>query len=142
MHPSRLILMMVVSTLIAGCSSGEAFVDRNYITMSVKKQKLPGYNGTLVVCYGDDTPRERRDQLAADACAVYGLQPLLTLDQRWQCRLTVPHAATYACIDPAMRMPNGAYINPFIAGQVQMWRNTQTPAKADGAADPGAAPPQ
>lgn len=131
MHPSRLILMMVASIAVTSCSSGNAFVERNYMATETKKQKLPGYAGQLTVCYGTDTPREQRDELARDACAVYGLQALLIQELRWQCRFTVPHAASYACIDPKMRMPNGAYINPFSASQVGMWRRSQTEKSAD-----------
>ena len=138
MHPFRLILMMVVSAVIAGCSSGEAFVDRNYMALSVKKQKLPGYSGQLVVCYGSDTPREVRDRLASEACQVYGLQAVLVLEHPWQCRFTVPHAADYSCVDPAMRLPNGAYVNPFSASQVQTWSESQARNRADrSGGDPG-----
>ena len=121
MHPSRLFFLVMVSAFVAGCSSGDAFVDRSYMTKSVKKQKLPGYAGTLIVCYGSDTPRAVRDDLAREACGVYGLQPLLQLETRWQCRFTVPHSATYACVDPNMRTPSGGYINPFNASQVEAW---------------------
>jgi hypothetical protein len=122
MHPSRLFFLVMVSAFVAGCSSGDAFVDRSYMTKSVKKQKLPGYNGSVTVCYGSDTPRQVRDDLAREACAVYGLQPLLQLEARWQCRFTVPHQAAYACIDPEMRLPGGGYINPFNATQVEAWQ--------------------
>ncbi|TAN76932.1 MAG: hypothetical protein EPN20_01855 [Magnetospirillum sp.] len=128
MHPSRLILMMVALAIVTGCSSGDAFVERGYLVRSVKKQMLPGYTGQLVVCYGSDTPRERRDALAREACEVYGLQPMMVLERRWQCRFTVPHAADYACIDPKMRMPNGGYINPFSASQVEMWSKSRPKA--------------
>lgn len=121
MHPSRLFFLVMVSVLATGCSSGDAFVDRAYMSKSVKKQKLPGYNGVVSVCYGSDTPRQVRDDLAREACAVYGLQPLLQLETPWQCRFTVPHQASYACIDPEMRGPNGGYINPFNASQVENW---------------------
>lgn len=117
--------MMLVSTVITGCSVGDAFVDRNYMTSGVRKQKLPGFDGNVTVCYGGDTPREKRDELAREACDVYGLQPLLIQEAKWQCRLTVPHSASYACINPEMRIPGGGYINPFSASQVEIWRQAK-----------------
>ena len=121
MHPSRLFFLVMVSALGVGCSSGDAFVDRGYMTKSVKKQRLPGYAGTITVCYGSDTPRTVRDDLAREACGVYGLQPVMRTERRWQCRFTVPHSATYSCVDPNMRTPTGGYINPFNAGLVDAW---------------------
>ena len=122
MHPSHLFFLVVVSALTVGCSSGEAFVDRSYMTKSVKKQKLPGYNGVVYVCYGSDTPKSVREDLARDACGVYGLEQRIMIEAPWQCRFTVPHLATYACIDPEMRTPSGSYVNPFNASQVEVWR--------------------
>jgi hypothetical protein len=121
----RPMLLAAAVTTLAGCSLGEPFVDRDFTNVTVSKPKLPGHNGLVMVCYGSDTPLARRNELAAQACAEWGLSAVLTLDQPWQCRLTVPHLATYACIDPAMRLDNGTYVNPYNAGQVEAWRNSR-----------------
>ncbi|MBI3444089.1 MAG: hypothetical protein HY055_01665 [Magnetospirillum sp.] len=121
--------LCLLVALVGACSSGEAFVDRDYMQKSVKKQKLPGYNGAVVVCYGSDTPRAERDRLAAEACEVYGLQPLLASELRWQCRFTVPHRASYVCYNPDMRMANGALVNPFSPTNVKLWQREQAQIK-------------
>ncbi|WP_239988486.1 hypothetical protein [Paramagnetospirillum kuznetsovii] len=124
-------VLVLVAAAVTGCASGEAFVDRSYTVRSVKKQKLPGYNGTLTVCYDGDAPTEKRDHLASEACEVYGLQAILIQEYKWQCRLTVPHLAVYSCVDPNMRLANGSYINPFMPGQVDRWVRGQKTEKAD-----------
>jgi hypothetical protein len=121
----RTILLMLVTAAVTGCAGGEAFVDRAYMTRSVKKQKIPGYNGVLTICYDSGAPREKRDQLASEACEVYGLKAVLSLEQKWQCRLTVPHMASYACVDPDMHFANGTYVNPFSVSQVNAWKQQQ-----------------
>jgi hypothetical protein len=126
---SRLIVLVVVILGVAACSSGNAFVDRNYMAQGVRKQKLPGFDGHLVVCHGSDTPRQERDRLAAEACGVYGLKPVLVSERPWQCRFTVPHVAEYGCADPAMRFENGGLVNPFSPDQVDKWRQEQAEAK-------------
>ncbi len=136
MRLSRLFLLITVAVVAGGCSSGDAFVDRGYMIRNTKKEKLPGYNGSVLVCYSSDTPRERRDELAREACAVYGLEPRLVLDEKWQCRLTVPHLANYFCVDPKMVLANGQLINPFNASQVQAWRKQQARVKAGLPAEP------
>lgn len=127
----RPLLLALATAALAGCAGGEAFVDRNYMTATVKKQKLPGYNGAVTVCYDGAAPPEKRDQLAAEACTVYGLEAMLVGELKWQCRLTAPHMATYACVDPKMRMASGAMVNPFSPSQVEAWNSEQKRGKAD-----------
>ncbi len=127
MTPYRILAALMVLAA-AGCSSGDAFVDRDYMKVTVRKQKMPGYNGDIRVCYGSDTPRATRDTLAADACEVYGLKAALLQELPWQCRFTVPHLASYACVDPGMQLTNGAYVNPFSPDQVMLWRQQHKPA--------------
>jgi hypothetical protein len=131
MRSLRTIVLMLVTAAVAGCAGGEAFVDRNYMTKSVKKQKLPGYDGTVAVCYDGGASREKRDQLAGEACEVYGLQAMLVLERKWQCRLTVPHMASYVCVDPQMRFANGTYVNPFSPSSVAAWKQQQDPQTDD-----------
>ena len=140
----RPVALLLVAATLAGCSSGEAFVDRNYMTKTIKKQKLPGWDGQVPVCFSSDTPRETRDQLAREACEVYGLEAKLLRVERWQCRFTVPHMASYICFDPDMRFANGALVNPFSAGQVDMWQRQQARIKAGIPPEDGdeAAPPR
>jgi hypothetical protein len=127
---SRLIVLLVVALSAASCSSGNAFVERNYLAPGVRKQKLPGFDGHLTVCHGSDTPRQQRDHMAAEACGVYGLEPVLVSERPWQCRFTVPHIAEYGCVDPAMRFEDGGYVNPFSPDQVEKWRAQQAEDKA------------
>ena len=130
MHAFRSAALCLLLALVGGCSSGDAFVDRDYMLRSVKKQKLPGYSGAVNVCFSSDTPRAERDKLAAEACEVYGLKALLSTEQRWQCRFTVPHLAQYICYDPNMRLANGALVNPFSPAQVKVWQREQAQIKA------------
>lgn len=123
MHAIRTTAFVLLIALLGGCSMGEAFVDRREMDKSIKKQKLPGYDGQVSVCYGGDTPRDERDRLAAEACEVYGLKAILVTEHKWQCRLTVPHMANYYCYDPDMRMADGSLVNPFSNSQVKAWES-------------------
>jgi hypothetical protein len=126
----RVVSAVFALAVLTGCATGEAFVDRRDMDLSTKKQKLPGFNGQVDVCYDSDTPREVRDKLAADACEVYGLQATLYLERRWQCRMLTPHLANYYCYDPDMRTADGTLVNPFSKAQVEAWRNEQSGVKA------------
>ncbi len=131
MHTFRYAALAILVTLVCGCSSDEAFVDRREMVRSIKKQKLPGYDGQVTVCYDSDTPRAERDRLAAEACEVYGLRAILDTDNRWQCRFTTPHQANYYCYDPDMRMADGTLVNPFSSSQVSAWqRERRTNSRA------------
>ncbi|MFD2234699.1 hypothetical protein [Phaeospirillum tilakii] len=134
MKLTRLLPLTAAMAVLAGCSSSDAFIDRNYAkaTLEVSKPKPAGYDGQVRVCYGGDTPREDRDRLAEEACTQWGLHAVLILDQPWQCRLLVPHLATYACVDPAMRFKDGRYVDPFSTGAVDQWRNSQPRQPAEG----------
>lgn len=131
---ARAAVFVVLAALLAGCSSPGAFVDRREMERSVKKQKLPGYDGMVTVCYDGETPRAERDRLAVEACEVYGLKAVLYREQNWQCRLTTPHRAVYYCYDPELRMADGRLVDPFSKGQVDDWRREREAAgKGDGA---------
>ncbi|ARJ66902.1 hypothetical protein WV31_15085 [Magnetospirillum sp. ME-1] len=127
MHAIRTTAFVLLVAFLGGCSMGEAFVDRREMEKSVKKQKLPGHDGNLTVCYGNDTPKAERERLAAEACEVYGLKAMLVRELKWQCRLTVPHLANYYCYDPDMRMANGALVDPFSNSQVKAWERERRP---------------
>ena len=122
MHVVRSTAFILLLALVGGCSSGDAFVDRGYVEKSIKKQKLPGYDGAVTVCYNGETPRAERDRLASEACEVYGLKAMLSTERHWQCRLTVPHRAEYYCYDPDLRMADGTLVNPFSSSQVKAWQ--------------------
>ncbi len=122
MHAVRSTALILLVALVGGCSSGDAFVDRGYVQKSIKKQKLPGYDGMVTVCYNGETPRVERDRLAGEACEVYGLKAILSTERQWQCRLTVPHRAEYNCYDPDLRMADGRLVNPFSSSQVKAWQ--------------------
>ncbi len=128
--PRAVFLTLIALSGLVGCADGEAFVDRNYMTLSVRKQKLPGYNGQVIVCFDSAAPTAKRDALAAEACEVYGLKAMLVEEQRWQCRATVPHMATYGCFDPTMRLADGSYVNPFSSSQVELWRKQRKGGEA------------
>ncbi|EPY00527.1 hypothetical protein [Magnetospirillum fulvum] len=138
MHLFRPLLLVAAVTSLAACSIGEPFVDRDttFVITSpvISKPKRAGYNGSVTVCYTDDTLPATRDALAAEACAAWGLTAVQNSVQLWQCRLTVPHKAIYLCIDPAMRYEDGSYVNPFSESAVADWRKahpTQPAAPAD-----------
>jgi len=122
----RPLLLVAAVTSLAACSMGEPFVERdtNFVITSpvITKPKRAGYNGVVTVCYTSDTLPATRDTLAAEACAQWGLSAVLSSLQPWQCRLTVPHRALYACIDPEMRNEDDSYVNPFNEGAVARWR--------------------
>ncbi|MGE5502916.1 MAG: hypothetical protein ACM31L_00700 [Actinomycetota bacterium] len=122
MRPTRLLAVFLAAAALAGCVRGEAFVDRAY-DATVQKPKPAGWNGLVSVCYTNETPAAERERLAAEACADWGLRPLLYSVQTYQCRLTVPHLAVYRCIDPAMRFANGSYVNPFSRNDVEAWQD-------------------
>lgn len=125
---ARIAVVLTLAAVLGACSSS-AFVDRREMENSIRKQKLPGYDGQVKVCYDDDTPRAERDRLAAEACEVYGLKAWLSSERKWQCRATVPHLADYRCYDPDMRMADGRYVDPFSNSDIKAWRRERKKAE-------------
>ena len=128
----RLVPIALAAASVAACS-GAPFVDRNYMTVTVSKEKLPGARtGEIKVCYNSDTTPAAMDALANEACDVFGLKAVLVNINRWQCRLTVPHLASYRCVDPNRRFADGHYVDLFSKQSVMRWRREQAPQKAGG----------
>jgi len=125
----RLVSLSAALFLLAGCSSADVFADRGYATRNseIDKPKRAGTDGVVRICYTSETKLAERDRLASEACAPWGLIAVLVRDQPWQCRLLVPHLATYACVDPTMRYEDGSYADPFHQGQVDEWRRYHPP---------------
>jgi len=134
----RFVSLSAAVALLAGCSMGGAFVDRQYLTgtLEVSKPKIAGYTGEVRVCYDGDTTVAERDRLANEACEQWGLAAVQTNTQRWQCRILEPHLAIYTCVDPQMRYEDGSYVNPFNQGQVEAWRRQHAAPPATDAPSP------
>ncbi|MCR6629098.1 MAG: hypothetical protein NVV74_03060 [Magnetospirillum sp.] len=133
MRASRPLLLMLAA-LTAGCADPEPFVDtgQNLYQAVIAKPKDPVLvNGSLPICYSDETPWDEVVALVTERCAAHGLQvwPQSSV-QRWQCRATSPHRAVFQCYDPEMLTAKGQYVNPFNRGAVEAWeRETGKTAK-------------
>jgi hypothetical protein len=129
MPPFRSLLLVLAVAALGGCSVGEPFVDRNNTAgQYLRKQKLPGYDGKVIVCHAGETPAAEVDRLAGEACAVYGLSAARVVERKWNCRLTMPRATEYACYDPEMRTATGGYVDPFNRSEVERWLREQPKA--------------
>lgn len=120
-------LLLLLAALTAGCAEPEPFVDSDYdpaarsklvITKPVDPVVL---NGRLRICYSDTTPWAEVLALATERCASHGLQVYPTGVQRYQCRATSPHRATFTCYDPEMIKADGTPVNPFDPEAVTAW---------------------
>jgi len=139
------LLLAAAFASLAACSLGEPFVEREvsstlYSAVVIAKPRPAGYNGVVNVCYTSDTTVEERDQLASEACAVWGLKARVASLQRWQCKFFIPHLATYRCYDPDMRNKNGSYVDPFDEAQVESWRQSHPPTTTTPAPAPAPTP--
>lgn len=143
-------LLLLLSALTFGCADPEPFVDFGTITgKSPDKPQDPVLNtGRLNICFSDKTPWTEVEQLAAERCAAHGLRIYSSSVQRWQCRATSPHMASFQCYDPDMLHANGAPVNPFDPNDVDKWeKETGKTAKPHNAMTarskglPGAPPP-
>lgn len=147
-------LLLLLAALTAGCADPEPFVDFGTSTLpTMTKPKDPVLSsGVVAICYSDETPWSDVQALAGERCAAHGLQASTTMVQRWQCRATSPHRATFTCFDPEMLMANGTRVNPFNPKSVEAWEKAtgkkakphnfmtgQKPAPAAGPETPPAA---
>ncbi len=153
---SHRLAALACTIALAACNEGP-FVDHDLVKNINKPVDTILDSGTVHVCYDDDRLGEA-EMLAKRTCAAYGLQAVLTRIERYQCRLTTPHRASFRCIHPDLVDGQGEPINPFDAGAVAAWskrtgkqppasmrRNPEAPTpSADGASpfvpSPGLAP--
>jgi hypothetical protein len=117
-------LLLILAALTAGCADPEPFVDDGGGTsLLVSKPVDPVIKtGSLPICYSETTPWSEIFALATERCSAHGLavHPQATI-QRWQCRVTSPHKATFYCYDPEMIHTNGLFVNPFNRSDVARW---------------------
>ncbi len=137
--------ILVALAALAGCDSGPFVYMDPQLTLTLNKTPdLIRRTGSFIVCFGDGELKAA-DALASETCAGYKLRAIRHMVQRYQCSFTKPHQAIYMCVDPAMRMANGAYINPMNHQQVKAWqlqqqRIRQAELRHADAAPPAAAP--
>lgn len=116
-------LLLLLAALTAGCADPEPFVDQGiveYPTVS-KPRDTVLTDSRVKLCYSDKTPWSEVEALAAERCGAYGLKIYNYQTQRYQCRATSPHTATFVCYDPEMLDARGAPINVFDVAAVQEW---------------------
>ena len=68
--------------------------------------------GYMRICYADNELVKAR-ALAEETCKQYGLEPLESHTERYQCKFTAPHRAVFRCYDPKMRYADGRIVNVF-----------------------------
>lgn len=116
-------LLLLLAALTAGCADPEPFVDEGIVdrpTMNKPRDTVLEH-GTVKLCYSDKTPWAEVEALAAERCGAHGLKIYNYQVQRYQCRATSPHTATFTCYDPEMLDKRGTPINVFDTQAVQEW---------------------
>lgn len=115
------LLPLLLASLLAGCAESP-FVDLQ-ISQTVEKPTDPVLlSGTVAICHDDATPWAEIEELARESCAKYGYQAQLNQKQRWQCRWTAPHRATFACTLPGLVDERGRPIAPGDEKALEAWQ--------------------
>ncbi|MBF0355585.1 MAG: hypothetical protein HQL43_10165 [Alphaproteobacteria bacterium] len=81
---------------LAACAKPEPFVETPDLGSAGRKKAL--YE-QVAVCFSDGDSLETLKKLAGEECAKGQKTAHYIGHQRWQCRLTVPHLASFACLD-------------------------------------------
>jgi hypothetical protein len=93
--PPALFLALLLG--LASCARPEPFVetpDLGKVTRTKAKFEQ------ISVCYSDGDRMETLSKLAGEECAKDQKVAHYLGHQRWQCRLTVPHLASFVCLPP------------------------------------------
>lgn len=115
------IFLMLATLAASGCAE-EPFAGRQINTFLDKPVNTVLTTGQVSVCYADGTPRATIEAVAAEACGEYGYFASPTYDRRYQCRITAPHEANFACYHPEMTDAKGQRINPSNEKAVAEWQ--------------------
>lgn len=118
--PFRFLFAAAIAATASGCAE-PPFVDKKILTTIEKPVDSVVKTASFSICYSEKDPFEQVLALADETCAAYGLQSRLTGKVHWQCRISAPHTAQFACYDPEMVDAYGAYINPANRRQVESW---------------------
>ncbi|HSV30032.1 MAG TPA: hypothetical protein VLL76_10755 [Candidatus Omnitrophota bacterium] len=121
MRPLRFASLVAAVGLLAACAEGP-FIDRPLEGKVRKPSDAIIERGRVNVCYASAGEFAAAEKIAVDTCGAYGLQARLEFHDRYQCRLSTPHLATFQCYDPDMTDRFGQYINPFNEQAVAEWR--------------------
>ena len=120
--------LAVLLFAVSACESNSPFVYHEHTLIVSKDVDQVRKYGYFIICHGEDDA-DKATALAEETCAQYGLQAHFRTELRYQCSLTEPHQTQYSCINPAMRMQSGSYINPLNKGQVRDWKDEQANLK-------------
>lgn len=95
-----LVALLLLGTL-AGCAKQPAFVetpDLGRIGRSKAKYEQ------ISICFSDGDKLATLQKLADEECARGQKKAHYLGYQRWQCRLMVPHLASFVCLDPSQAL--------------------------------------
>lgn len=83
---------------LAACAKPDPFVETPDLG-KLGRSKAEYKNAQI--CFSDGDRLSSLQKLADEECAKGQKKAVYIGYQRWQCRLTVPHLASFACVDPA-----------------------------------------
>ncbi len=124
----RTIAALALTAALSACSSQGPFVlnpDIPGAIIPVNTTVDPiRATGRFSICYGFDKA-DKVMALAKRTCREYGLEAHFIQTELYSCRLTAPQKADFQCINPKMRWPNGAYVNPLNPKEVKAWSESR-----------------
>lgn len=98
---SPAVTVLFLAGSLAACARQPAFVEISDLGKSGRSKAL--YE-QVTVCFSDGDKLATLQKLADEECAKGQKKANYIGYQRWQCRLTVPHLARFACLDPSERI--------------------------------------
>lgn len=120
MRAAPLALLVAVAAL-AGCAE-DPFVFREINSTVDKPVNTVTRDGLVSVCHGDTAQWATVEEQAAEACGEFGYFAKYSYSLRYQCRVSAPHKATFACYHPDMTSAQGTFINPSNHAAIAEWQ--------------------
>ncbi len=100
---------LFLALALAACSRPEPFVEIPDLGKTGRSKAL--YE-QVTICFSKGDSLETLKKMAGEECAKGQKTAHYLGYQRWQCRLTVPHLASFVCLDPNQALGNKSQYLP------------------------------
>jgi hypothetical protein len=119
--PYRLVVLLLLG--LTACAKQEPFVE---IPDLGKVSRSKALYERVTVCFSDGDSLETLKKLAGEECAKGQKAAHYVGYQRWQCRLMVPHQASFVCLEEGKALENKkSYLNKGETGLPAVQRNDE-----------------